>query len=347
MRKLILTIAALALLAAAAWFFGQRYIASVMHTPGPHKSAVTLEVRPGMGVRAVLTELERAGALQNAGAVALELRRRGSPTIKAGRYEIPARATPAEILAQLAAGRVVLESLTIVEGWTFADMRRAIAKHAEIDHTLAGKTDAELMRAIGHAGEQPEGRFLPDTYRFAAGSTDVAILRLAYDRLQTVLTDAWDKRTDNLPLKSPYEALILASIVEKETGLARERPQIAGVFTSRLRKGMRLQTDPTVIYGLGERYDGNIRERDLRSDTPYNTYTRSGLPPTPIALAGADAIVAATQPLVTGHLYFVATGLPDGSHAFSRTYEEHNKALQQYLARLRSNRSGSTSSSQP
>ncbi len=340
MRRALLTAGALILLGSAGWLLWQRYVDSVMHASGPHAAAVVLDVRPGMGVRAVLAELQARGALRDARAVALELRRTGAPTIKAGRYEIAPRATPAEILAQLAAGRVVLESLTIVEGWTFAEMRAALANDPAVEQSLRGMSDAAVMRAIGHPDEHPEGRFFPDTYRFAAGTTDRAILTLAYDRLQAVLQDAWTRRAEDIPLQTPYEALILASIVEKETGLASERPQIAGVFVSRLRKGMRLQTDPTVIYGLGERYDGNIRERDLRSDTPYNTYTRSGLPPTPIALPGADSIRAATQPLETGHLFFVATGLGDGSHAFSRTYEEHNQALQRYLARLRSSPMG-------
>ena len=337
MRKAFIAVGAMLLLGLVAGLLWQRYADSVMHADGPHSAAIVLDVRPGMGVRAVLAELEELGALRDARAVALELRRTGAPTIKAGRYEIPPRATAAEIIEQLATGRVVLESLTIVEGWTFAEMRAALAAHAAVEQTLRGLSDPEIMRAIGHPNEHPEGRFFPDTYRFAAGTTDKVILTLAYDRLQTILQDAWSKRAEDLPLQSPYEALILASIIEKETGLASERPQIAGVFVSRLRKGMRLQTDPTVIYGLAERYDGNIRERDLRSDTPYNTYTRSGLPPTPIALAGADSIRAATQPLETGHLFFVATGLGDGSHAFSRTYEEHNQALRRYHARLRSN----------
>jgi UPF0755 protein len=194
------------------------------------------------------------------------------------------------------------------------------------------------MAAIGQPGEHAEGRFYPDTYRFAAGTTDRDLYALAYRKMAEALEDAWRTRAAALPIANSYEALILASIVEKETGLASERPRIAGVFTTRLRKRMRLQTDPTVIYGIGASYDGNIRARDLRTDTPYNTYTRAGLPPTPIALPSREALVAATRPLETGDIFFVATGTGDGSHVFSATLEEHNAAVARYLARLRNTR---------
>ena len=195
------------------------------------------------------------------------------------------------------------------------------------------------MDAIGHAGEHPEGRFFPDTYRFAAGTTDRDLFALAYRKMAEALDSAWSRRVAGLPLVDAYEALTLASIVEKETGLASERPHIAGVFVTRLRRNMRLQTDPTVIYGIGATYDGNIRERDLRTDTPYNTYTRGGLPPTPIALPSREALEAVVQPLETGDIFFVATGAGDGSHVFSATLEEHNAAVARYLARLRGSRS--------
>jgi UPF0755 protein len=201
--------------------------------------------------------------------------------------------------------------------------------------TLAGKSDEEVMAAIDRPGEYPEGRFFPDTYRFAARSTDVEILKLAYASMQRVLDEVWAERAEDLPFATPYEALTLASIVEKETGLASERARIAGVFVTRLRLGMRLQSDPTVIYGLGARYEGELRTRDLATDTPYNTYTRLGLPPTPIALPGREALRAAVRPDVTGDLYFVATGAGDGAHRFSKTLEEHNAAVKQYLTRLR------------
>jgi UPF0755 protein len=338
MRKFLAALALLVVLAGvAAAIYWQRATAA-MGAPGPHAEALQLNVRPGATVRSVLAELDSRGALDDRRAVEIFLRIEGAPRIKSGRYEIPARASVTDILRQLAEGRVVLETLTIVEGWTFADMRRVIEAHPHVKVTLRGKEIAEFMTAIGHPGEHPEGRFFPDTYRFAAGTTDREILELAYRKMAEALDSAWSRRAAALPIENSYQALILASIVEKETGLASERPRIAGVFTTRLRKGMRLQTDPTVIYGLGLSYDGNIRERDLRTDTPYNTYTRAGLPPTPIALPSREALEAVARPLETGDIFFVATGLGDGSHVFSTTLEQHNAAVARYLARLRGSR---------
>ncbi len=338
MRKLLLALGILALLAAAGATIYWRHVNTVMAAPGPHAQPVQLVVKPGTPGRAVLGELERLGAIADRRAVEIVLRVKGWPGIKTGRYEIPAQASPRDILRQLEEGRVILETLTVIEGWTFADMRRAVEDHPQIRVTLRGKEPAEIMEAIGHPGEHPEGRFYPDTYRFAAGTTDREIYALAYRKLAEALEAAWQARTPDLPLANAYQALILASIVEKETGLPSERPRLAGVFTTRLRRNMRLQTDPTVIYGIGPSYDGNIRERDLRADTPYNTYTRGGLPPTPIALPSKEAIEAATRPLETGDIFFVATGIGDGSHVFSATLEQHNAAVKRYLARLRSNR---------
>jgi UPF0755 protein len=338
MRKVLLALGALVIVAVAAGAFYWQRVNAVMTGAGPHAEPVPLVVKPGATVRAVLAELDSRGALADRRAVELMLRVRGWPQVKTGRYEIPAQASPAEILRQLEEGRVVFESLTIVEGWTFADMRRAIEAHPDIRATLRGKDTAEVMAAIGHADEHPEGRFFPDTYRFAADTTDRDLYAAAYRKMAEALESAWASRAAALPLKSSYEALILASIVEKETGLASERPRIAGVFTTRLRRNMRLQTDPTVIYGIGSLYDGNIRTRDLRTDTPYNTYTRAGLPPTPIALPSREAIEAVTRPLETGEIFFVATGAGDGSHYFSTTLEAHNAAVKRYLARLRENR---------
>jgi UPF0755 protein len=338
MRKLLLVLGIAALLGAAAGAIYWQRAEAVMRAPGPHAQPVPLEVKPGATVRAVLAELETRGALADRRAVELRLRVRGWPQVKTGRYEIPAGASPQDILRQIAEGRVVLEVLTVIEGWTFADMRRAVEAHPRIKVALRGSSVAELMSAIGHAGEHPEGRFFPDTYRFAAGTTDRDLYSLSYRKMAETLDAAWRSRAAALPINSAYEALTLASIIEKETGLASERPRIAGVFTTRLRRNMRLQTDPTVIYGIGSAYDGNIRERDLRADTPYNTYTRAGLPPTPIALPSREAILAATRPQETGDIFFVATGIGDGSHVFSATLEEHNAAVQRYLARLRGNR---------
>ena len=338
MRKLLWAFAVVLLVAGtAAAIYWQRATA-VMRAAGPHLQSIDLTVKSGATVRAVLAELDAKGALADRRAVELELRVRGWPRIKTGHYEIPAAASPQDILRQLEEGRVVLEALTIVEGWTFSDMRRVIEAHPQVKVTLRGKEISAIMAATGHAGEHPEGRFFPDTYRFAAGTSDRELYALAYRKMTEALDSAWATRAAALPLASAYEALILASIVEKETGLASERPRIAGVFTTRLRRNMRLQTDPTVIYGIGPAYDGNIRERDLRTDTPYNTYTRAGLPPTPIALPSREAIVAVTRPVETGDIFFVATGAGDGSHVFSSTLEAHNAAVAQYLKRLRNQR---------
>jgi UPF0755 protein len=338
MRKALLGLLALLVIAAGTAAIYWQRTGVLMREAGPHTQPVQLVVKPGATVRAVLGELEALGAIANRRAIEVQLKVRGAPQIKTGKYEIPAQASPAEILRQLAEGRVLLESLTVVEGWTFAEMRRVVEAHPGVKGTLKGKPVAEFMAAIGHAGEHPEGRFFPDTYRFAAGTTDRDLYVLAYRKMADALETAWARRAPGLPLTDSYAALTLASIVEKETGLAIERPRIAGVFVTRLRRNMRLQTDPTVIYGIGESYDGNIRERDLRTDTPYNTYTRGGLPPTPIALPSREALEAVANPLETGDIFFVATGAGDGSHVFSATLEAHNAAVARYLARLRGNR---------
>lgn len=335
MRKFLGLVLALVLVAAIGGAIYWQRANAVMAAPGPQDQPLQLVVRPGASVRAVLAELDARGALADRRAVEIALRVRGWPRVKSGRYEIAAHASPAEILAQLEEGRVVLEALTIVEGWTFADMRRALESHPGVKSTLKGKDVATVMAAIGHPGEFPEGRFYPDTYRFAAGTSDRDLFALSYRKMAQALDAAWAARAPDLPIHSAYEALILASIVEKESSLAGDRPRIAGVFITRLRRGMRLQTDPTVIYGIGAAYDGDIRDRDLRTDSPYNSYTRAGLPPTPIALPSRDSLAAATRPLETGDLYFVATGEPDGSHVFSATLEAHNAAVARYLARLR------------
>jgi UPF0755 protein len=329
-------IVAVALILAASAAGGYYWLQDQFVRPGPSSQALRVDVEPGTSVRGVLAQLGERGALLRPRSVELYLRVHGRRLkIKAGTYEIPAAASAAAIVDLLEQGRVVLEALTIVEGSTFAQLRQELASDTDVVTTLAGKSDEQVMAAIDRTGEYPEGRFFPDTYRFAARTTDVEILKLAYASMRRVLDEAWAERADDLPFATPYEALILASIVEKETGLASERARIAGVFVTRLRQAMRLQSDPTVIYGLGERYDGELHTRDLATDTPYNTYTRVGLPPTPIALPGREALRAAVQPDVTGDLYFVATGAGDGAHHFSKTLEEHNAAVKQYLVRLR------------
>ncbi|MGH8227287.1 MAG: endolytic transglycosylase MltG [Steroidobacteraceae bacterium] len=336
MSKRLVAFAAVVVAVVAGAAAGELWLTQVFRARGPAATARRVQVAPGLTVRGVLDRLGAAGALAHPRLTELYLRiHRERLEVKAGAYDIPAHASAAEVVQQLAAGRVVLEQLTVVEGSRFSDFRHELATDPAVRATLRGKTDAEVMAAIGHPGEQPEGRFFPDTYRFAAGTTDVAILELAYNEMSRVLASAWTGRESGLPIHTAYQALILASIVEKETALASERPLIAGVFVSRLRKGMRLQSDPTVIYGMGSRYDGDIRSRDLVTDTPYNTYTRAGLPPTPICLPGRASILAAVRPEVTGALYFVATGDPDGSHDFSATLRQHDVALRKYLSRLR------------
>jgi UPF0755 protein len=343
LRPLLLPILLLAAVTGAA----AALVAARMSAAGPHDTPVLIDVPPGQSLRGVLSDLAASGAVREPRLVEWWVRLADrTPRVRMGRYEIPAGASPREILQQLDEGRVLLESLTVIEGTRYADLRRALAAQAGVRQTLQGVDDAELMRRLGEPGVHPEGRFFPDTYRFAYGTTDFELLRLAHRRMRERLEAAWAARADDLPLGGPDEALALASIVEKESALASERPRVAGVFVQRLRLGMRLQSDPTVIYGLGERYDGDIRDRDLTTDTPYNSYTRKGLPPTPISLPGEAALRAATRPQETGELFFVATGLPDGSHTFSRTYDEHRAAVRLMLQRQRERRqsAGSTES---
>jgi UPF0755 protein len=316
--------------------------------PGPAAAPSRIQVGQGTSVRAVLARLESQGVVHNARAVLWYLKLLAEhPSVQAGTYEIPAHASPGEIIAMFEEGKVLLEQLTVVEGSTFADFLELLAQEPDVTHTLTGKTPAEVMAALEHPGENPEGRFFPDTYRFAADTTDAAILGLAYEKMSQALTAAWSVHSPGLPFDSPTQALILASMVEKEAQLKSERTRIAGVFVARLRKGMRLQSDPTVIYGLGPKYDGQIHTRDLLTDTPYNTYTRAGLPPTPIALPGRESLMAAVQPDETGELYFVASGLGDGAHHFSKTLEEHNSAVKAYLARLRRQRAAASAPASP
>ncbi|HEX7915760.1 endolytic transglycosylase MltG [Rudaea sp.] len=248
--------------------------------------------------------------------------------LHAGEYALDPGLTPRALLKKMAAGEVIQHKFTIVEGWTFAQLRSALAQDAVLQQTLSGVDDADLMRRLGDADLSPEGTFLPETYSYVKGMSDADILRRARDAMKKTLDKLWVEHAADTQLKSPYEALILASIVEKETGRAEERPQIARVFLSRLKLGMKLQTDPTVIYGMGANYNGNIRRSDLDTDTPYNTYTRTGLPPTPIALPGKAALAAVMHPADTEALYFVARG--NGSHEFSATLEAHNRAVAKY-----------------
>lgn len=249
--------------------------------------------------------------------------------LQAGEYVISPGLSLASLLNNMVAGNVVQHDLVLIEGYTFRQILQTIWQNSIITKQLENLSDEEIMTALGHEGEHPEGRFYPDTYYISRGVTDIELLNRAYDEMARILQEEWQQRAENLPLKSSYEALILASIVEKESAIAEERPLIAGLFINRLRKKMRLQTDPTVIYGI-EGYDGNIRFRDLRKDTPYNTYTRHGLPPTPIALAGREAIHATLHPDKTNYLYFVAYGDGSGKHVFSTNLKDHEKAVDRY-----------------
>ncbi len=248
--------------------------------------------------------------------------------IRAGSYAIGPGVTPRSLLDKMVRGDEVMATVRLIEGWTFRQFRAELARAADLKQATASMTEAELMAAIGAAGVAAEGRFYPDTYAFSKGASDLVVLKRAYRTMQRQLDAAWAERAANTPLRSANDALILASIVEKETGAAKDRGLVAGVFVNRLRIGMPLQTDPTVIYGLGERFDGNLRKRDLLADTPFNTYTRGGLPPTPIAMPGRASLLAAVKPDTTKALYFVARG--DGSSQFSESLTEHNRAVNQY-----------------
>lgn len=262
--------------------------------------------------------------------------------VQAGEYQLEAGLTPIKLLEKLVKGDVVQHQITLVEGWTFRQLLQALAADEKLKHQLAGLTSSDVMAKLGKRDEHPEGRFFPDSYQFTSGTSDVDILQRAYQRLSAILDEEWLQRAKALPYKTAYEALIMASIVEKETGQASERAEIAGVFVRRLNKGMRLQTDPTVIYGLGENYKGNIRRKHLKQPTPYNTYVIRGLPPTPIAMVGREAIHAALHPKSGKSLYFVAKG--DGSHFFSDTLAQHNQAVRRYqLKRVEQYRSSPNS----
>ncbi len=293
-----------------------------------------LLVKPGSSVRAVARSLQQQGVIEDSRYFVWMARLRGkAANIQAGEYDVKVGMSPSQLLDDMVAGRVRQYSVTLVEGWNFRQVMAEIDASPYLQHQLKGLQAEEIMRRLGREGEHPEGRFFPDTYHFPRGLSDVEFLKRAYAAMEERLEQEWSQRATGLPLKTPYEALTLASIVEKETGQPSERGEIAGLFMRRLKKGMRLQTDPTVIYGIGPSYDGNIRKSDLQTDTPYNTYTRAGLPPTPIAMPGGDALHAALHPSEGDSLYFVARG--DGSHHFSASYEEHECAVVKYQIRNR------------
>ncbi len=293
------------------------------------KHSQEIALKNGSSLRSVSKQLVAQKLLNEPFSFNLLVRVLGKKNeIKAGVYSIETGITPYDLINILVQGKTTQANITFIEGWTFAQMRAAINQHTDIKHTTTNFSDLEIMKKIGAEIEMPEGQFFPDTYFFAKGMSDQDIFKRAYLTMQTKLNSAWQNRSSDLPYLTPYQALIMASIVEKETGKSSERALIASVFLNRLNIGMRLQTDPSVIYGLGENFDGNLRKKDLQQDTVYNTYTRGGLPPTPIAMPGLASIEAALNPAKSNALYFVGKG--DGSHAFSATLSEHNRAVTRF-----------------
>lgn len=294
---------------------------------------VEFSVQPGSPPRDIAEGWGRAGVLASPTALYQWFRWSGQARrIRAGSYEIGAGTTPIGLLEKMVRGDETLATVRFIEGWTFRQIRAELARADALAPATAPLSDAQLMAAIGAAGVSPEGRFQPDTYAYSKGSTDLALLKRAYRAMQQRLAEAWQERAADSPLRSPEDALVLASIVEKETGVGADRGKVAGVFVNRLRVGMPLQTDPTVIFGLGDRFDGNLRRRDLLTDTPYNTYLRTGLPPTPIAAPGKASLLAAVRPEPTRALYFVARG--DGSSEFSESLSDHNRAVNRFQRKL-------------
>lgn len=310
---------------------GVRSLDQPLHLAGP----LRFKVAPGASFARIAAELAAQRVIDHPRAWVMYARLSHlAPAVKAGEYEIQPGITPRDLLTKMVNGQVLLHSFTIVDGWRVADMLAALRRNPDVTVTLADKAP-DLMQKLGAPGVDPEGQFLPETYRFVAGTTDIELLRQAHAALGKELDADWVGRDPDLPLRSSYELLIMASIIQKESGVPQELAKIAGLYLHRLSIGMRLQADPTVIYGMGERYDGDIRTVDLRSDGPYNTYTRAGLPPTPIALAGAAVLRATAHPEKTDAIYFVASPKDDGSHVFSSTLDQHNAAVAAYVAHQR------------
>ena len=338
MKKLTYAMAfGLALLAAGAAGIAWKVDRFMAMAVNVGENGSTFEIAPGSAFSSVTRRLVEQDIIDSDFWYRVYARISGNAVVQAGEYEIEAGTTAGELLEQFASGDVRLYSFTIVEGWNHRDLLAALHDAETIVPSMTEEDWPALLTELGASVTHPEGLFLPETYRFPRGMKDRDILRQAYELMQQVLDDEWQRKGET-PVKTPYEALVLASIVEKETARADERPRIAGVFARRLDKRMRLQTDPTVIYGIGPGFNGNLTRKDLRTDTPYNTYTRHGLPPTPIAMPGQAAINAVLHPAKGEELYFVATGLGDGSHKFSVTKAEHDAAVAEYLQRLRRQR---------
>ncbi|KRA52478.1 aminodeoxychorismate lyase [Pseudoxanthomonas sp. Root65] len=327
----------LALAAGAAFWLWQGHRGFADMPIGGVAADATVEVVSGDAFPTVLRKLRKTGVSHGTDLQwRLLARQTGTASqLKVGEYAMDPALTPRELLQRMREGRTLQYRFTIVEGWNIRQLRAALRNATPLQQKTTDLSDAELMAALGHAGQHPEGRFLPETYVYTRSETDLDVLKRAHAAMEKAVDAAWQARAQDIPLQSAEEALILASIIEKETGIAEERPAIAGVFARRLKIGMPLQTDPTVIYGIGSSYDGNIRRRDLTTDTPYNTYTRRGLTPTPIAMPGVDALKAAVNPADGTALYFVAVGDGSGRHIFSTTLAEHNAAVARYLVTRR------------
>ncbi len=333
-RKLLLLLEGGVLLAAILVMFAAWQQHSALQQPLNLSEERLLDVPVGATPGGVLNRLQSEGVLHDAFWLRQYWRfNLANQPLHSGEYRLTPGLKVIDMLGLWRKGEVVQYSLTLVEGWSFRQVRAALARETRLEQNLDGLSDAEVMKRLGQPGLNPEGRFFPDTYRYVGGMSDLDLLKQAHTRLETVLAEEWQERAEGLPYKEPYDALIMASIIEKETGVPEERGAIAGVFVRRLKIGMRLQTDPTVIFGMGERYNGKITRADLLDPTPYNTYAIDGMPPTPIALVGREAIHAALHPAAGKSLYFVARG--DGSHVFSDTLEAHNRAVREYQLKRR------------
>jgi len=323
MKRIFIVFVLLSLIASASYGYFAYVTLSLPSTP------FEFSLKQGGNLKTMARDLRNAGLLEQDAPFIWMARLLGkSGQLKAGNYVLDHPVSHLKLLQIITKGEVSQTHLSVIEGWTFKQLREALNANQDIKHDTVGLTDQEILQRIGALETHPEGLFFPDTYYFAAGSSDLRIFKRSYETMQKRLQEAWLSRASDLPLQTPYQALILASIVEKETGSPKDRTMIAGVFVNRLRKGMRLQTDPSVIYGMGEKFDGNLRRRDLHADTTYNTYTRAGLTPTPIALPGAASLSAALHPAQTDALYFVARG--DGSSHFSSSLTAHNHAVDKY-----------------
>lgn len=333
-RKLLLLLAAGVLLLVVSLALAAWRLQSALEQPLQLTEARLLNVEPGATPGGLLNQLQADGVLDGAFWLRQYWRfKLPGQALHSGEYRLLPEHKARDLLGLWQRGEVVQYSLTLVEGWSFRQVRAALRRQSALQQSVAELDDAALMAKLGQPGVSPEGRFFPDTYHYVRGMSDFELLKQAHARLDLVLDEEWRKRAEGLPYRKPYDALIMASMVEKETGVPEERGQIAGVFVRRLRSSMRLQTDPTVIFGLGERYNGNLTRAHLREPTPYNTYTIDGMPPTPIALVGREAIHAALHPVDGKSLYFVARG--DGSHVFSDTLEQHNRAVSEYQLKRR------------